>query len=326
MPKSSLDHLHIYLGDNMREAHLHASIDRGENYIQFLNNGMSIKDLGKLIGLDPNTIRKHVRRVDDEYFGSREYRKIKYHNHPGYSREYLEEKGGEIHGVGTYGYDRAHCAKSTDIVELYCFACEEYFEQLASSHITSGGRGCFKCSIRRKAENHRKTLGQVLQKCQESHGDKFDYSRVTDPSCNSIAEIGCPEHGWFTQKIGVHSRGTGCPQCNESKGERYVRLVLEKYGVEYEPEKTFDECRDKGLLRFDFYLPEYNLICEFHGFHHYKESDLFGNLKDVQRRDKIKVDFVKKKKINMITIKYTKIKKIEEILINKLNLLQRMTI
>ena len=57
-----------------------------------------------------------------------------------------------------------------------------------------------------------------------------------------------------------------------SKGEFKICKFLQRLDIEFEREKTFSECRSlKGnLLRFDFFIPEYNLLIEFNGLHHYK--------------------------------------------------------
>lgn len=49
--------------------------------------------------------------------------------------------------------------------------------------------------------------------------------------------------------------GNGCPQCNESKGERKIRLWLESQHIAYEIQKSFEDCRDIKPLPFDFLSP-----------------------------------------------------------------------
>lgn len=46
--------------------------------------------------------------------------------------------------------------------------------------------------------------------------------------------------------------------------------------VSFEKEKTFIDCvnpKTNFLLRFDFYLPDYNIIIEYDGEQHFKYND-----------------------------------------------------
>ena len=116
--------------------------------------------------------------------------------------------------------------------------------------------------------------------------------------------------------------GYGCPQCYETKGEKDVRLWLERNNISYQYQKTFDGCVDKRVLPFDFYLLEYNIAIEYQGRQHYEPVDFSGkgmehaqqHLKYIQRHDKIKSDYCKQNNIRLLRIRYDK--DIEETLIN----------
>ncbi|HFD2033423.1 TPA: hypothetical protein ACF2DD_002000 [Clostridium perfringens] len=111
--------------------------------------------------------------------------------------------------------------------------------------------------------------------------------------------------------------GVGCPICDESKGEKAIRLYLEKNKIGFIQEYRFEDCRCKKELPFDFYIPEYNLCIEFDGEQHHKAFKYFGGeekLKLTQTRDKIKDDYCKDNGINLLRIPYYKLDEIEEIL------------
>lgn len=72
---------------------------------------------------------------------------------------------------------------------------------------------------------------------------------------------------WHTSpahRIKDHSR---CPNCAKSmsKAEQYIYDYLKNNDIDFIQEKTFDDCRDKNPLPFDFYLPDKNQIIEFDG-------------------------------------------------------------
>jgi len=90
-----------------------------------------------------------------------------------------------------------------------------------------------------------------------------------------------------------------------SAGELRIKNYLERKNIEYEFQKTFDDCRNINLLRFDFYLPKYNLIIEFDGYQHYENVEKFGNtLSQIKKHDKIKNKYCKDNSINIIRIPY----------------------
>ena len=116
---------------------------------------------------------------------------------------------------------------------------------------------------------------------------------------------------------------TGCPHCCKSKGEKEIIRVLTKYNIEFIDEHTFDDCKYKQALPFDFYLPKYNLCYEYDGIQHTKPNKFFGGEKAFelcQIRDKIKNEYCMKNKINLLRIPYNfKMNDIEELINAVLN-------
>ena len=132
---------------------------------------------------------------------------------------------------------------------------------------------------------------------------------------NSILTVKCsdPTHSEFQNTAKNLLRYQGCKNCNESMGERLVRLALEELEIEYEQEKRFSSCRDRKELPFDFWLPKFGTLIEFQGKQHEISANRFGGsnaLKGTQRRDKIKKDWASDNGINLIYIHdYKEIKK-----------------
>lgn len=125
-----------------------------------------------------------------------------------------------------------------------------------------------------------------------------------------------------------HSK-TRCPNCISSKGEQQISRFLNNNKIKFEPQKKFDTCKDKYVLRFDFYLPAYELLIEFNGIQHYVPV-CFGKTNDIevlkeklvrcQTRDEIKRQWSIENGYRFLIIKYDEIDKIEEILTQELNL------
>lgn len=108
--------------------------------------------------------------------------------------------------------------------------------------------------------------------------------------------------------------GKGCPQCNESKGERQVRQWLDKHDIVYIYQKTFINCRDLRVLPFDFYIPKYNLCIEYDGEQHFRPVDFNGNgeglasqqFAKTKYHDEIKNQYCKNNNIHLLRIPYFK--------------------
>jgi len=127
------------------------------------------------------------------------------------------------------------------------------------------------------------------------------------------------KYEWLTclkNRTGV--KGTGCPKCNRSKGEYKVQKILDKYNILYTLEKTYPNCKHINKLRFDFYLPKYNICIEYQGKQHYTNNTGWSWTKyDVelrQKRDQIKRDYCTKNNIQLIEIPYWDFNNIEQII------------
>jgi hypothetical protein len=114
-----------------------------------------------------------------------------------------------------------------------------------------------------------------------------------------------------------------CPLCKESKGEKEVREMLNKYKIHYIPQYKFEDCKSKRCLSFDFYLPKYNCCIEYDGGQHFEIVEWFGGFDGFVNtiiRDTIKNEYCKKNNIKLIRIPYWDFDNIENILIKELEL------
>ena len=110
-----------------------------------------------------------------------------------------------------------------------------------------------------------------------------------------------------------------CPKCMHrrnyekmstatiSSGEKEVMEYLISKNIKFKREYIFDDCFYNDVLRFDFYLPNYNLCIEYDGIQHFKPVDIFGGeegFKVQLIKDKIKDDYCKNNNINILRIPY----------------------
>lgn len=106
--------------------------------------------------------------------------------------------------------------------------------------------------------------------------------------------------------------------CIKSKGERAISDFLSKNNIKFEKEKTFDSCilKSGAKARFDFYLPEYQLLIEYDGEQHFIISNwnTQEKLNKTQERDAYKNQWCKDNNYKLLRIKYTDFINIDKIL------------
>jgi hypothetical protein len=182
-----------------------------------------------------------------------------------------------------------------------------WFEQSVSGH--KGGNGCSDCSYELIGDRTRVTLDDFLVESEVVHGNTYDYSKINWIDQYTDVSIGCKKknHGFFLQNPRDHKRGSGCPKCNHSRGERLILDWLQENEIDSIPQHTFSDLKHKSFLRCDFFVPDYNLVIEYNGIQHYFPVEHFGgkqSLIDTQARDKIKQDYCLDNDIAFEVIKY----------------------
>jgi hypothetical protein len=206
----------------------------------------------------------------------------------------------KIHG-NKYDYSESEIYNRKDKVKISCKIHGMFFMQTPKDHLN--GKGCNVCS-----GNKKKDTIIFIQEAKKIHGDKYDYSKANYIGANEKICIICPIHGEFNQQVRDHtSKGCGCPECKSSKGERKISKVLTENDIKYIPQHTFDSCKSKRVLPFDFYLPDHNACIEFNGRQHYISVNFFGGedgLIKIKATDKIKKDYCKKNNIKLFSIRY----------------------
>ena len=232
----------------------------------------------------------------------------------------------KIHG-DKYDYSKVNYEGSNTPVEIICSRHGEFL-QTPSNHLI--GSGCQKCANENQSKQKKLTNNDFIKKSHEIHGDKYDYSKVNYLHSHQKVEIICPKHGMFQQNASSHMKGSGCPICSESKGEKLVRDILLRKNISSIPQHQFNDCTNeiKGRhcrkLTFDFYLPKYNACIEYDGQQHFEPIVGWGgngeeNFVKRLKLDKIRDQYCKQNRINLIRIPYTMNKEeIEPYILKKL--------
>lgn len=195
------------------------------------------------------------------------------------------------------------------------------FNQTPHNHIS--GQGCPICKKENFINCKRFTSQKFIDLSNKVHKNKYDYSLINYKNNKTKVEIICKKHGIFEQKPILHMLGSGCPKCKSSKGEQKIIDFLNDNEINYLHQKIFDKCKFKNKLRFDFYLPDFEMVIEYDGEQHFKCNDFFGGKEEFEKlniKDEIKNNFCDNSNINLLRISYKDIDKIEQILNNNLKL------
>ena len=157
-------------------------------------------------------------------------------------------KARKIHG-DKYDYSKV---KYVNNITKICIICLEHgeFWQIPSNHLR--GFGCKKCSGNFLDKNI------FIEKAKQTHGDKYDYSKIDYKNNHTKVIIICPEHGEFHQNPSSHLKGVGCPKCNG--------------GVKFTQEEFLKKSKEVHNDKYDYSKVEYKncntkvcIVCPEHG-------------------------------------------------------------
>lgn len=166
---------------------------------------------------------------------------------------------------------------------------------------------------------------------------RYCYDKVVYVQRNKNILIGCKIHknydfgtgeiGYFLQPPARHLSGSGCPKCSDSKNEIKISTILENLSIEYKRDKIFEDCFGASncmLLKFDFYLPKYEIAIEYDGEYHFKPKQGEKNFNKQKENDTIKNKYCEDKGLKLLRIAYTEAKNLNNIItIKNLNNLKK---
>lgn len=207
------------------------------------------------------------------------------------------------------------------------YLCPKHLDKgemtISLGHLQSG-RGCYYCGREITEAAHR--VDEIINEseCKEMCNKRgFEYIGWFRENGLLYIKYICPKHreaGIQMMRKGNMNRNNivGCPYCFDtkkfifSKGEKAIENILNQLNIIYIPQYTFNECRDKNMLPFDYYLPHLNKCIEYDGQHHYFPVNFNGitdelaeeNYKNTLKHDNIKNEYCKTNHIPLLRIPY----------------------
>lgn len=181
------------------------------------------------------------------------------------------------------------------------------------------GKRCNECNIEYKHELFKFTPDEVVDRIENLGSKIYNPEEYINQDIKNLI-VSCPRCGSkFTTSL-KHFLQHGGQQCSgcyrkESIGELRIRHYLEDHDIKFDSEKMFDDCRDNGMLRFDFYLPDMDIAIEFDGEQHFIDNHYFNyDFNKNRLHDEIKTQYCIDHGIKLIRIPYKKLDYINDIL------------
>ena len=149
-----------------------------------------------------------------------------------------------------YIYDNVEYVTNTYPVTIIC-SKHGNFSQSPSNHLR--GSGCPLCY----RESRHTPKHDLIHRFVATHGTRYDYSEISNPTDSYKLPIRCYHHGVFYQSTHDHLRGSGCPKCKgvyNKTTEDFVEAATLLHGqydysqVQYVNNKTHIEiiCNEHG--------------------------------------------------------------------------------
>lgn len=202
-------------------------------------------------------------------------------------------------------------------IEVKCVYCGKVFFMRADSILEGRGHNsCIHKNIEKDIKREpSKTQEKFVSELNSINKNIEPLELYTKTSNKMLFRCKTCGNEWNARIDHVLYGQSGCPKCNLSKGENRIANYLQDKNIKFISQYTFDDCRDKIPLPFDFYLPKYNICIEYDGEQHFREVEHFRySLDYIQNHDNTKNLYCKENNIRLIRIPYTDFDNIERLL------------
>lgn len=212
--------------------------------------------------------------------------------------------------INKYTYQNVIYKNNNEKVIITC-PVHGNFQQTPKGHLS--GYGCIKCLYDNKVVKPPLLLEDFIDRANKVHNNKYNYTKTNYVNAKTKLIITCKKHGDFKQKPFNHLNGKGCPVCKASKGEIAIKSILDKNNINNQTEYKIPEIVSN--YEYDFYLPDYRILIEFHGIQHYKYIPFLHNYKEdnfdkQKERDLFKKDHAYRFKYRFLELNYKQLKEL----------------
>ena len=195
------------------------------------------------------------------------------------------------------------------LAKFQCPYCDNIFNTRIADVSKGHTKSCGCLAIKTRSENGKRNvkdytgqqIGLLTVLYQSDKRNLYNRAIYWHCRCQCGNEIEVPSYRLPT----IQSCG-----CLQSKAEYKINQIFTSQNIPFETQKTFSTCKiNEALLRFDFYLPNENILIEYDGIQHFQCTgtgwDTQEKLKKTQRYDDFKNNWCKENHIPLIRIPYT---------------------
>jgi very-short-patch-repair endonuclease len=193
-----------------------------------------------------------------------------------------------------YDYSKVEYINTDTPIVIICKNHGE-FKQAPYFHINRRC-GCPKCSNNVKLE-----LLEFIEKANQIHNNKYDYSKVDYINNRKHIIIICKIHGEFRQQPFSHLSNNGCPSCINKTEFKFFEKIKEFYPTIQRQYKV-EWCKNKLYLPFDFVIEDYKIIIELDGEQHFKQVSNWTSPEIQIEKDKYKIECANKNGFSVIRL------------------------
>lgn len=211
-----------------------------------------------------------------------------------------------VNSMYTTSFDKVNCT---------CKICGNIFEGTPANMLY--GSGCNECGNKKIGAKLTKPFLQFEEELYNVNQDVTILGEYVKQSSRIHVMCNVCGHEW--SPIGTSLLlGFGCPMCANSHGEKRIDRYLHSLNISHEHQKEYDGlCGSRGgMLSYDFYLSDYNLLIEYQGEYH--DGTVCNQTQEEFNRqvlhDKLKKEYAKTNNIELIEIWYYDYNNIETIL------------
>jgi very-short-patch-repair endonuclease len=177
------------------------------------------------------------------------------------TKEFIEDSK-KIHG-DKYDYTRTDYINNNTKVEVIC-STHGIFEIRPNDHLNKKV-GCNKCNNASLSKS-RNISKRIVNKFNEVHQNKYDYSFMKYDGTDVKITIICPEHGSFLQTPHHHLSGSGCQKC----GNVYKKTTKEF--IE-ESKKIHGDKYEYSMVEYRNNSKKLKVVCPIHGVFEIRPND-----------------------------------------------------
>ncbi|QKF94780.1 putative restriction endonuclease [Fadolivirus algeromassiliense] len=171
---------------------------------------------------------------------------------------------------------------SHKIYYFNCLKCNHDYDTMVYSIVD--GQGCPYCANKRLCDDNNCKLCEEKSFLSNSKAkywskDNNVLPRYVFKKSHDKYIFDCPDcNETYIARLADISRGNWCI-CTKNKTEtKLYKFLILNYNLTIIRQKTFDWCKNKKCLPYDFFIEDYNLIIELDGMQHFKQIPYWNSL------------------------------------------------